>query len=278
MILQPVEKRSNLSKEAFKEEYLDQCKPVIITDLATDWPGLEKWDWTFFKETYGHFDVPLVDKNFHKPGSGYMATKSVKFKQYVEEIEKGPTDLRLFLFNIFALAPELRKDFTFPTIMDGFVKNLPFMFFGGQGSITPLHFDIDCPSNFLTHFQTTKKVLLFDRNQSKYLYHQPYTVQSQVDLQYPDYEKFPALAKAQGFEAILNHGETLYIPPHWWHYIEYVESGFSLALRAHDRFSNKIIAVKNLLQHSLIDKGMNKLWGEKWKNWKIETAKQRAEA
>lgn len=50
--------------------------------------------------------------------------------------------MRLFLFNIFAEVPELREDFTWPTIMDGFVKTLPFMFFGGKNSITPLHFDM----------------------------------------------------------------------------------------------------------------------------------------
>ena len=132
------------------------------------------------------------------------------------------------------------------------------MFFGGKDSITPLHFDIDCPSNFLTQFHTRKKVLLFDKDQSKYLYHQPFTVQSQVDLHNPDYERFPALRKAEGIEAILEHGDTIYIPPHWWHYIEYVDSGFSLALRAHNSIANKFVAVRNLVQHSVIDKGMNK--------------------
>lgn len=278
MILEPIERRSNLTKEEFKREYLDKNKPVIITDLAKDWPGLNKWSFEFFKEKYGDLQVPLVDKDFHKPGAGYMEKKKIDFRTYIEAIEKGPTDLRLFLFNIFAEAPELRDDFNWPTIMDGFVKSLPFMFFGGAESITPLHFDIDCPSNFLTHFHTRKKVLLFDKDQSKYLYHQPFTVQSQIDLHNPDYEKFPALRKAQGIEAMLYHGDTVYIPPHWWHYIEYTDSGFSLALRAHDSLTNKFVAVRNLVQHSVIDKGMNRIMGEKWKSWKLATARQRAES
>lgn len=276
MILSPIERRSNLTKQEFKQEYLAKNKPVVITDMAVDWPGLHKWSWSFFKEKYGDIMVPLVDKDFHRPGQGYMEKKTIAFRTYIETIEKGPTDMRLFLFNIFASAPELREDFKWPTIMDGFVKNLPFMFFGGEGSITPLHFDIDCPSNFLTQFHTRKRILLFDKDQSKNLYHQPFTVQSQVDVNNPDYDKFPALRKVEGIEAIIGHGETVYIPPHWWHYIEYVDSGFSLALRAHDKFSNKFYAVRNLLQHSVIDKGMNKLLGEKWKNWKIDTARHRA--
>lgn len=278
MILEPIDRRSNLSREEFKKEYLEPGRPVVITDLAKDWVGLQRWSFDFFKEKYGDLMVPLVDDSFHNPGSGYMEHRNIPFREYIEAIEKGPTDLRLFLFNIFDKAPELREDFTWPTIMDGFVKTLPFMFFGGAGSITPMHFDIDCPSNFLTHFHTRKKVILFDRNQSRYLYHQPFTVQSQVDINNPDYDRFPALRKARGIEAMLYHGDTVYIPPHWWHYIEYVDSGFSLALRAHDKFSNKLVAVQNLVQHSMIDKGMNKILGEKWKNWKVNTARKRAES
>lgn len=277
MILKPIDRRENLSREEFKAEYLDKNIPVIITDLSKDWPGLHKWTFDFFKEKYGHLMVPLVDKSFHVPGRNYMKHRNIPFREYIEAIEKGPTDLRLFLFNIFDQAPELRNDFTWPTIMDGFIKSLPFMFYGGQGSVTPMHFDIDCPSNFLTHFHSRKKVILFDHSQSRYLYHQPFTVQSEVDIHNPDYDRFPALRKAEGIEAMLYHGDTIFIPPHWWHYIEYVDSGFSLALRAHNSFPNKIKAIMNLIQHSLIDKGMNKVWGNNWKEWKIKTAFRRAE-
>ena len=98
-----------------------------------------------------------------------------------------------------------------------------------------------------------------------------------MDLHNPDYDKYPALRKAQGVETILHHGDTIFIPPHWWHYIEYTDSGFSLALRAHDRFINKAIAVRNLFQHSIVDKGANYLMGQKWKDWKVSMANRRAE-
>ncbi|HQW11054.1 MAG TPA: cupin-like domain-containing protein [Saprospiraceae bacterium] len=277
MQLKEIERRSGLTKEIFKKEYLDPNIPVVITDLAKEWPGLDKWSWEFFKNEYGDLKVPMVDKTFHKPGPGYMVKHIIPFREYIESIEHGPSDMRLFLFNIFQAAPELRDDFKFPEIMDGFVKSLPFMFFGGQGSITPLHYDIDCPSNFLTHFVTRKRIVLFDQAQSKYLYHHPFTVQSHMDINNPDYEQYPALRKAVGYEAIIGHGETIYIPPHWWHYIEYVDSGFSLALRAHNKLSNKFVAVKNLVQHSLIDKGMNNILGTKWQNWKRRVAFERAE-
>ena len=41
----------------------------------------------------------------------------MKFGDYLSLIEKGPTDLRIFLFDIFKKIPELADDIRFPTIM-----------------------------------------------------------------------------------------------------------------------------------------------------------------
>ena len=35
-----------------------------------------------------------------------------------------------------------------------------------------------------------------------------------------------------GFECHLQHGDTLFIPSRWWHYVEYTTDGLSLSLRA----------------------------------------------
>ena len=61
--------------------------------------------------------------------------------EYLHLIETEPTDLRLFLFPVFKLKPELTKDFEYPEITTGYIK-LPFMFeglfLGIIGSIIPI--------------------------------------------------------------------------------------------------------------------------------------------
>jgi hypothetical protein len=44
----------------------------------------------------------------------------------------------------------------------------------------------------------------------------------------PDYDKFPALQLAEGFELTLEHGETLYARRYWHHMVP--DSGFAMSL------------------------------------------------
>lgn len=278
MTLEPIEKRAGLSREAFHREYLEPRKPMVFKDLATAWPATEKWTFDWLRQHYGHLEVPLYGNDFHQPGKYYMTPRRhMKLGDYLSLIQEGPTELRMFLYNIFEHAPELTRDFQMPDIMKGWNKRYYFMFFGGEGSSVNLHYDIDCSHVFLTQFQTRKRVYLFPRDQGPYLYREPYTVKSQMDVNDPDYERYPAFQYAQGYETILEHGETLFIPSQYWHHIDYIEGGYSLALRAHDTLGLKLQAVANLATHFVVDKGMNKLRGAHWSEWKGRKAREQAE-
>jgi hypothetical protein len=279
MQLQPIEKRSGLTPKEFREEYLLPSRPVVFRDLAADWPATEKWTFDYLKQHYGHLEVPLFGNDFHKAGKGYMAPKvHMRFGDYLDLIQAGPTELRMFLYNIFQHAPEMVKDIKIPTITDGFVKEYPFMFFGGQDAVVSLHYDIDCSSVFLTQFQTRKRVVLFGPDQSPYLYQHPFTVQSHMNVLNPDYERYPAFKNAQGWDTTLEHGETIFIPSTFWHFIHYVDGGFSIALRSNDNMFTRLRGLWNIARHFAIDKGMNKVLGPRWKHWKEEKAEERAMA
>ncbi len=277
MDLKKVEKRSGLTREEFKNEYLLPNRPVILTDFCADWPAKDKWTFEFLISEFGQLDVPLYDSSFSAPGKTYMSpTKYMKFGEYLQIIRSEPTDLRMFLFNIFKEAPDLIKDVKRPTIMDGFINEYPFMFFGGQGSSVKMHYDIDCSNVFLTQFQTKKKITLFSPDQSKYLYHLPFTVASMIDMDRPNMDKYPALQKVSGWEAIIDHGETLFIPSRYWHYIQYLEGGYSLALRASQSVTNRIQGAMNIARHYVVDRGMNLMLGKKWHEIKKDMAVRRA--
>lgn len=277
MKLKPIDRRTGLTPEEFRDEYLIPNKPVVFTDLVKDWPATEKWTFDWFRKNYGHLEVPLCDDSFHESGAGYMAfTKHMPFADYLDLIEAGPTNLRMFAYNIFREAPELRNDFFMPNIMTGWHPSYSYMFFGGQGSTVNLHYDIDYGETFLTQFQTRKKVIIFSRENSKLLYQEPFTVKSLVDIKNPDYDKYPGLKYVEGSETILGHGETIFIPHHNWHFIEYVDGGFGMNIRAHQNISSQVRGVTNIARHFFLDKGLNNLLGEKWSSWKKEKAMQSA--
>ncbi|MBK6364014.1 MAG: cupin-like domain-containing protein [Saprospiraceae bacterium] len=197
-------------------------------------------------------------------------------RDYISTIQQGPTDLRLFLFNIFKYVPELKKDYKIHTIMDGFYNEFPFTFFGGEGSKVAMHYDIDLSHVFLTQFDGRKRVVLFGPEYSKHLYQQPFTVASYVNIDNPDYKKFPALQHVKGYDCIIERGDTIFIPSGYWHYITYLDSGFSMNQRANDSLPRKVKGVVNIAKHFVVDKGLNKIMGEKWGEMKQSMAVSRA--
>ncbi|KAI5067154.1 hypothetical protein GOP47_0017682 [Adiantum capillus-veneris] len=52
---------------------------------------------------------------------------------------------------------------------------------------------------------------------------------SQVDLDNPDYTKFPLAENLPYLDCILEEGEMLYIPPKWWHYVKSLSLSFSVS-------------------------------------------------
>ncbi len=278
MNLKQVDKRSGLTKTSFANEYLEPRIPVVFTDLMDSWPAKNKWTIDYFIKEHGHIEVPVYSADYSKAGSKYMEPdRYITFGEYLTLIEQGPTDLRMFLFNIFRHVPDLCHDFSMPTIMDGFINGFPFMFFGGEGSVVNMHYDIDLSHVFLNQFHGRKKVILFAPEQSKNIYHQPFTVTSSVDVSAPDFEKYPALKKAEGYEVILEPGETIFMPSAYWHHITYLDAGYSISLRANDSLVTRAMGAFNIAKHYVVDKGMNKIMGDNWKQYKINAARRRAE-
>lgn len=273
-----VEKVTCPNKSDFYQNYVTGSQPIILKDLSKNWPARDKWTFDFFKKQYGEMEVPMYDENYHQSGAGYMKpVVHKKFKDYLSIIEHQPTNLRLHNFQIMKRAPELSKDYNKPKIMKGFM-DFALLFFGGKNSSLNLHYDIDCSHVFLTHFQTEKTVYLFPPEASNSLYKLPFTNHSHLNVLNPDYEEFPACRDLKGYKAIIKHGETLFIPKLWWHYVHYSEGGYSLALRANEKLSTRARGLYNLIRLFTIDRGLNLLFKEHWRQWKYRKAKARAES
>ncbi|MGB8704560.1 MAG: cupin-like domain-containing protein, partial [Gillisia sp.] len=110
--LQSVPRVKNISKEVFLKEYFIPQRPVILENLSEDWPAREKWNFDYFRQKAGEIIVPLYDS---QPAKGKQKShgpaKKLKMKEYIDILESGPTDLRMFFFNLLQNVPELIKDF-----------------------------------------------------------------------------------------------------------------------------------------------------------------------
>ena len=279
MQLKQIDVVDDISPKDFKSKYFLPQKPVVIRNFAKQWPAYNKWNWDYFKEIVGNHTVGIynnVKSDAYTPVN--KADDYTTFGQYIDMIRSGPAAWRIFLFNIFNHAPQLTKDFSWPDeYMKGFVKRVPMLFTGGQGSITHIHFDIDLSHILHTQFMGRKRVLLFPYKEQHKLYRKPFEVLSIADFSnyYDaeksklDYDKFPAVKFARGYEVILNHGDTLFMPGGYWHHMEYLDSGFAMSLRAlNSSFAGKLKGVWNITAMRGIDTVMKKTMPIKWYNWK----------
>jgi hypothetical protein len=278
MNLKPVPTFDTIKPEIFKKEFYEPGEPVVIKDLSRNWPAYTKWNWDYFKQLVGNQRVPLynnVKSDAYTPIN--TADDYKTFGEYIDMISQGPAAWRIFLFNIFDHAPQLIEDFIWPEhLMKGFVKKYPMLFTGGATSITHMHFDIDLSHILHTQFGGRKRVLMFPFKEQRKLYRKPFEVLSLADFSHyyhnngtPDYTKFPALKLAEGFDFILEPGDTLFMPAGYWHHMEYLDSGFALSLRAlQPSLSGKLKGVWNLLGMRSIDTMMKKTVPGWWFNMK----------
>jgi hypothetical protein len=282
IILKPIDVVDDISKEEFYEKYLKPRRPVVIKNMAKKWPAYQKWTMEYMKEVVGDVEVPLYDSSKADPSAPINASAAkMKFGDYIDLIQQEPTDLRIFLFDPIKYAPKLLEDYISPKeLMGGFLDKYPNMFFGGKGSVTFLHFDIDMAHIFHTHFNGRKHILLFDYKWRERLYQIPYATYAleDYDIENPDFTQFPALDGVEGIECFLEHGDTLFMPTGWWHWMKYLDGSFSISLRAWDKsWAVKAHSLWNLTVQRKFDDIMKSNFKGKYMEWKEKMAVKRAE-
>lgn len=278
MKLKPIERVKKISKSDFITQYVKKQIPVVIEELTEDWPAYHKWKLSYIKEIAADKIVPLYDDRPVNHEDGFnKAHTTMKMSDYIDLLEQKPTNYRIFLYNLMKEVPQLKNDFLWPDIGLKLVQQMPMLFFGGQNSKVFMHFDIDYSNILHFHFNGTKQCMLFAPDQSKYLYKVPHALISRedIDFDHPDYDKFPALRNAEGYLTNLKHGEMLYMPEGYWHYMKYLTPGFSMSLRAFPKnISNLSKAFYNVIIMRYYDSLMRKIKGQKWIDYKNAKAIQ----
>ena len=276
MNLQDIPRRKALTPEAFQNEYFKPQKPVVLEGLIKDWPAFNKWNLDYMKQVAGEKIVPLYDDRPVQHEDGFNEPHArMKMADYIDLLKSEPTKYRIFLWNVLKEVPDLQRDFSFPAMGIKLMKGLPMLFFGGRDSHTFMHYDIDLANIFHFHFDGTKECILFPQTQNKLLYKIPHSLitHESINFSNPDYDTWPALKHVSGYKASLNHGDALYIPEGYWHYMKYISPGISMSLRGIARNPKNLCkAIYNIAIMRYFDNMMRRLQGQKWIDWKNEKA------
>ncbi len=268
LTLNPIPRVDKLDKKAFQQRFFVPKLPVVIKSLTHNWPAYEKWNLDYFRQVAGDNIIPLYNS---QPARGkqhqHAAAAHLPFSQFLDLLEQGEKDLRMFFWQIMKEAPVLTADFQYPDLGMSFFKRLPVLFFAGKDARVNLHFDIDLADILLCHFGGPKTIYLFPPSQTENLYRVPFSFSSifDIDISQPDYQRFPKLRQAQGYQVTLEHGQVLYIPSGYWHYVVYNEISCSMSLRAlPTKLTERIKVFHNIAILRTVDGLMRKLLGDRW--------------
>ncbi|HHF0523896.1 TPA: cupin-like domain-containing protein [Legionella anisa] len=114
-------------------------------------------------------------------------------------------------------------------------------FFGGKGAHTEIHFDREHCCNLHLCLSGRKQLLLFTKDQSKYIYKLPFVGDSLVEFGQPMdllCKQFPKLNQAEGYDVTLEHGDMLFLPKNCWHYTTYLDAS---AAASYIFYPNKLL-------------------------------------
>ncbi len=231
-----VEKRSRVSRDEFFERYVRGCRPVVLTDLARDWPAMQRWSFAEFKRRYGALTVQVQsgrdsDANFEV--NKVQHRRETNFAAFVDRIltSTETNDEYLTANNELLRRPEFNglldevgplPDFCIASAL----RHSAFLWVGPAGTRTPLHHD----TVMLFHTQVVgrKRWRFVSPLSSPHLYND-FDVYSPVNFESLDLQRFPDAAQVKVLDVVVEPGETIFLPLAWWHQVTSLDKCISLS-------------------------------------------------
>ncbi|KAJ3319403.1 hypothetical protein HDV06_006356 [Boothiomyces sp. JEL0866] len=224
-----IDRRSNMTLEAFIEEYMIPNRPVILTDVVQNWPAYKKWDFEYLLTTDFKYRAEAVDitfTNYHKymtqckeEAPLYLFDKKCTFD---DTMKNDFTIPEYFNQDLFSVLKEKRPDFR-------------WLIVGPERSGSTFHIDPNSTNAWNAVIKGSKKWILYPPNHippGVYPSKDGSEVTSPVSLAewflnyYQNIQDDPI--ELQPIEAVCKEGEILFVPNKWWHCVMNLEPGIAL--------------------------------------------------
>ena len=207
------------------DAHLHLRAPAIIPGLAINWPAVTRWSFKYLCGLAPDMPITLV-KGKRENFTQYVNYTLGKYKDLLEKDSANENSLYLKEFNLLSKFPFLQKDISnFKGLLPNRFRAPRAVWIGPGGAKTGAHFDL---------FNNLAVVI---RGSKKFYIAPPGLVESVGGLS-SRYDRWAYLAKRSLSDIcidnkiysssihtiILNAGDALYIPSHWWHEVENVTS------------------------------------------------------
>lgn len=220
-------------------------QPAVFLNMVSDWPAL-RW-------TIEHLSQVLHGKELTFRMGKRKTNKAPQFETHCDYIQATLQEFLVWLHGETSSSPGpfgpfprsqywayadykyiavtfednaelfqdvIWSDFGFPG-RDGRESTL---WIGSEAANTPCHLD-SYGCNLVFQVQGRKRWHLFPPEDTSFLYptripYEESSVFSSVNIVNPDLERFPRFSRVRPYVVTLSSGEVLFVPRHWWHYVE----------------------------------------------------------
>jgi hypothetical protein len=231
-----VEKRAGVSRDEFVTRYVHGSRPLVLTDVAADWPAMRRWSPQDLKARFGHLEVEIqaernADAQYEQNKLKHRHVQ--RLGEFVDRVlAGGPTNDYYMTANNEVLrrpefAPLLADIGSLPAVCDRTqLSRLSSFWFGPAGTVTPLHHD----TLMLFHTQVVgrKRWRFVSPLESPKLYNH-HGVFSPIDVDRPDYARYPSFRDVTVIEVVVEPGETMFLPLGWWHQVTSLDVSLSFS-------------------------------------------------
>lgn len=226
---------SGLSAEEFLRRYYARNRPVILTDVSTDWPALTRWTPDYLLEVLGEAEVEVqgdrdADPEYEMNVDEHRRT--MPFSEYHRRVVSSEGNDTYMVANNELLAGEAAKplwdDFTADPRYLGPDPdhNLAYLWFGPRGTITPFHHD---SMNVLFNQIAGRKRFTLVSSLDSHCMYNHVSVYSRLPGPDPDLEEFPLWARVRPYRFEVGPGDSVFVPVGWWHHVESLSTSMSLS-------------------------------------------------
>jgi lysine-specific demethylase 8 len=250
-----IDEVSEISVEVFRERFEAVDRPVVIRGGAKSLRAFGRWNAEYLTQTVGDVRVPhklsVTNKHpdFEQPSLAVsFARGESTLGELVRAVTTGPVEERAkrlftgdekFLLRrrngVTTIDRELEplwRDVGLPALVPEERLYTVWAWLSGRGVRTWLHYDNNGCHNLNAQICGRKQCLLFEPTEPESLYlfepggPNPALNCSAVDVDVPDFARFPRFARAAAWTATIDAGDLLFIPA-WWPHAFFHDGAFN---------------------------------------------------
>ncbi|XP_042301016.1 HSPB1-associated protein 1 [Sceloporus undulatus] len=234
--------------EQAKEIVMSLQKPAVFCNMAFDWP-VRHWSVTYlanlFKGKRILFRIGTKDMDTAPLFETKCSYVEATLEEFLAWIGRQPSNSSgpfkaydlykywtyadyKYIARLFEDKPEHFQDIVWSDFgFEGRNGRESTLWIGSRGANTPCHLD-SYGCNLVLQVQGRKRWYLYPPEDTTLLYptripYEESSVFSQVNVANPDLTSYPQFKKAQAHVITLEPGQVLFVPRHWWHYVECID-------------------------------------------------------